>query len=59
MKPIKMVGVAKISFIPLDPIFKKLQIKIVLQFPSLGSTFPPSRDPIDKPISPSIVLRVL
>ncbi len=59
MRPIKIAGVAKISLIPFDPIFKKLKIKIDLQTPSLGTTFPPRSEPIDNPTSPSIVLRVL
>jgi hypothetical protein len=59
IRPIKIAGVAKISLIPLAPILRKLQIKIDLQTPILGTIFPPRRDPIDSPTSPSIVVRVL
>jgi hypothetical protein len=57
--PIKMAGVDKISLIPFAPKLRKLQTKSVLQTPSLGTTFPPRRDPMDRPTSPNMVVRVL
>jgi len=57
--PRNIDGVAKISLIPLDAILSKLESKSDLQIPNFGTNFPPKRDPIDRPTSPSIVVRVL